>query len=328
MQALYLQSGQLAFRHDYPQPTPAPGEALIRVRLAGICTTDLEIVKGYVPDFQGVLGHEFVGEVIASSHEASSNEGAPDVAWHGRRVVGGISLGCGVCPVCVGHGPEHCPQRRVLGIIQKDGVFADFVTLPLSNLAEVPSDVSDEAAVFAEPLAAALRIREQVTLRPSARVAVVGPGRLGLLVGQVLALAGTAVTMLGRSPYSLELPAQLGLTTGLADDFADNSFDLVVETTGNEAGFAQALRLVRPLGTLILKSTYAGDARLNLTKLVVGEITVVGSRCGPFAPALRLLAQNAVNVSAMIEAEYSLAEGLKAMAHAARPGVRKVLLRP
>ena len=165
-------------------------------------------------------------------------------------------------------------------------------------------------------------------VRPSAQVAVVGPGRLGLLVGQVLALAGTAVTMLGRAPQSLELPAQLGLTTGLVADFADDSFDLVVEATGNEAGFAQALRLVRPLGTLILKSTYAGDARLNLTKLVVAEITVVGSRCGPFAPALRLLAQNAINVQAMIEAEYPLAEGLKAMEHAARPGVRKVLLRP
>lgn len=323
MQALYLQSGQLAFRHDYPQPIPKPGEALIRVRLAGICTTDLEIVKGYVPDFQGVLGHEFVGEVVASP-----NESAPEVAWHGRRVVGGISLGCGVCPVCVGPGPEHCPQRCVLGIIQKDGVFADYVTLPLANLREVPPEVPDEAAVFTEPLAAALRIREQVMVRPSARVAVVGPGRLGLLVGQVLALAGTTVTMLGRSPQSLELPSRLGLTTGLVADFADDSFDLVVEATGNEAGFAQALRLVRPLGTLILKSTYAGDARLNLTKLVVGEITVVGSRCGPFAPALRLLAQNAVNVSAMVETEYSLAEGVKAMAHAAWPGVRKVLLRP
>ncbi|GIK56146.1 MAG: alcohol dehydrogenase catalytic domain-containing protein [Chloroflexi bacterium] len=323
MQALYLQSGQLAFQPHHPQPTPQSGEALIRVRLAGICTTDLEIVKGYVPGFQGVLGHEFVGEVIASS-----NEGAPDEKWHGRRVVGSINLGCGLCPVCLGHGPEHCPQRRVLGIIQKDGVFADFVTLPLANLLEVPPEVPDEAAVFTEPLAAALRIREQVVVRPTAHAAVVGPGRLGLLVGQVLALAGTAVTMLGRTPPSLELPARLGLHTGLAHDFADNSFDLVVEATGNAAGFAQALRLVRPLGTLIFKSTYAGDSRLNLTKLVVGEITVVGSRCGPFAPALRLLAQDAVNVGALIDAEYPLAEGLAAMAHAAQPGVRKVLLRP
>ncbi|HRQ41896.1 MAG TPA: alcohol dehydrogenase catalytic domain-containing protein [Chloroflexota bacterium] len=323
MQALYLQSGQLTYHPDFPQPTPAPGEALIRVRLAGICTTDLEIVKGYVPNFQGVLGHEFVGEVIASS-----NEGAPDERWHGRRVVGSINLGCGLCPVCMAHGPEHCPQRRVLGIIQKDGVFADYVTLPQANLLEVPPEVPDEAAVFTEPLAAALRIREQVLVQPTARTAVIGPGRLGLLVGQVLALAGTAVTLLGRTTHSLELPARLGLATGLVNDYADDSFDLVVEATGNEAGFAQALRLVRPLGTLILKSTYAGSSQLNLTKLVVGEITVVGSRCGPFAPALRLLAQDAVNVGALIEAEYPLADGLAALAHAAQPGVRKVLLRP
>jgi threonine dehydrogenase-like Zn-dependent dehydrogenase len=291
---------------------------LIRVRLAGICTTDLEIVKGYVPGFRGVLGHEFVGEVVS----------APDAAWHGRRVVGGINLGCGVCPVCVGRGPEHCPQRRVLGIMQKDGVFADYITLPLRNLLEVSADIPDEAAVFTEPLAAALRIREQVRLQPSARVAVIGPGRLGLLVGQVLGLDGTAVTMLGRSAPSLELPARLGLAAGLVVDFADNSFDLVVEATGNEAGFAQALRLVRPCGTLVLKSTYAGESQLDLTKLVVGEITVIGSRCGPFAPALRLLAQDTVNVGALIEAEYPLADGVTAFARATQPGVRKVLLRP
>lgn len=320
MQALYLDEGQLHYRPDYPQPTPQAGEALIRVRLAGICTTDLEIVKGYVRGFQGVLGHEFVGEVVS----------APDAAWHGRRVVGGINLGCGVCPVCMGQGPEHCPQRRVLGIIQKDGVFADYLTLPIRNLLEVSADIPDEAAVFTEPLAAALRIREQVRLPPSAHTAVIGPGRLGLLVGQVLGLDGTAVTMLGRSSPSLELPARLGLAVGLVADFADDSFDLVVEATGNEAGFAQALRLVRPCGTLILKSTYAGESQLDLTKLVVGEITVVGSRCGPFAPALRLLAQDTVkvNVSALIEAEYTLAEGVAAFAHAAQPGVRKVLLRP
>lgn len=318
MQALHLEAGQLSFRADYPQPSPQAGEALIRVRLAGICTTDLEIVKGYVPDFQGVLGHEFVGEVVE----------APDSTWHGRRVVGSINLGCGVCAVCVSQGPEHCPQRRVLGIIQKDGVFADYVTLPMGNLRAVSEDIPDEAAVFTEPLAAALRIREQVRLQPSAHVAVIGPGRLGLLVGQVLGLDGTAVTMLGRSAPSLELPAQLGMNTGLVTDFEDNSFDLVVEATGNEAGFAQALRLVRPCGTLILKSTYAGDSQLNLTKLVVGEITVIGSRCGPFAPALRLLAQDAVNVGALIEAEYALADGLAAFAHASQPGIRKVLLRP
>jgi threonine dehydrogenase-like Zn-dependent dehydrogenase len=288
------------------------------VSLAGICSTDLEIVKGYT-GFKGILGHEFVGVVEESPSEP---------AWIGRRVVGAINLGCRRCSVCLSDGPEHCPQRTVLGIIQKDGAFADYVTLPLVNLLPVPDEVPDEAAVFTEPLAAALRIREQAPVRPTARTAVVGPGRLGLLIGQVLALSGTEVTMLSRRRPSLALPAQLGLATGLVEEFADDSFDFVVEATGNEAGFAHSLRLVRPLGTLILKSTFAGKSSLDLSKLVVGEITVVGSRCGPFAPALRLLAQKAVNVQATIEAEYPLHNGLAAFTHAAQPGVRKVLLRP
>lgn len=315
MQAVYLANGQLAYRTDYPMPQAKPDEALIRVRLAGICSTDLEIVKGYA-GFEGVLGHEFVGVV----------EQSPEAAWLGKRVVGSINLSCRRCAVCLGHGPEHCPQRTVLGIIQKDGVFADYVTLPLANLLAVPDGVADETAVFTEPLAAALRIREQVAIRPTARTAVVGPGRLGLLVGQVLALGGTAVTLLGRRPESLLLPAQLGLATGLVEDFPDNSFDLVVEATGNEAGFAHSLRLVKPLGTLILKSTFAGQANLNLTKLVVAEITVLGSRCGPFEPALRLLAQNKINVQASIEGQYPLKEALTAFAHASQPGTRKILL--
>jgi threonine dehydrogenase-like Zn-dependent dehydrogenase len=215
-----------------------------------------------------------------------------------------------------------------LGIHQRDGIFAEYVALPLANLFEVPENVPDEAAVFTEPLAAALRIREQVRLRPSAQTAVIGPGRLGLLVGQVLALAGTAVLMLGRTPESLELPVQLGLQTALAHDLPDDSFDLVVEATGNEAGFAQALRLVRPLGTIILKSTYAARSQLDLTKIVVSEINLVGSRCGPFAPALRLLAANAINTQLLINAEFPLAEGLAAFAVARQPGVRKVLIRP
>ncbi|MCI0397343.1 MAG: alcohol dehydrogenase catalytic domain-containing protein [Chloroflexi bacterium] len=318
MQALYVADGRLSYRQGYPKPEPGPGEALVRVRLAGICATDLEIVKGY-GGFKGVLGHEFVGQVEAATEEPS---------WVGKRVVGTINLGCWQCRVCLGEGPEHCPQRTVLGIIQKDGIFADYVTLPLVNLRPVPDEVPDEEAVFTEPLAAALRIREQLVVPPTARVAVVGPGRLGMLIGQVLALAGTRVTMLGRLPASLALPAQLGLETGLAGDMADDSFDFVVEATGNEAGLAHSLRLVRPLGTLVMKSTFAGAATMDLSKLVVGEITVVGSRCGPFEPALRLLAQGKIAVRRMIEAEYPLAEGTAALTHAARPGVRKVLLRP
>ncbi len=331
MRALVLQDGRLELHPNWPQPSPGPDEALIRVTLAGICSTDLELVKGYAGGFNGVLGHEFVGVVTAT--------GAADTTeWIGRRVVGGINLGCRRCAVCLSDGPEHCPNRTTLGIRNKDGVFADWVTLPVVNLLPVPDGVVDEAAVFTEPLAAALRIREQIGIHPTARIAVVGPGRLGLLAAQVLALAAGDVIVLGRRAASLALPAQLGLLTGLVDEQPDDSFDLVVEATGNDAGLAHSLRLARPRGTLVLKSTFHGNANVNLTKLVVGEITVVGSRCGPFAPALRLLAQSAglsgpsagrgVQVRPLIEAEYPLADALAAFDHAARPGVRKILLRP
>jgi len=332
MQALVLHEGVLTYHPDHPQPEPGPDEALIRVSLAGICSTDLEVVKGYGGGFSGVLGHEFVG-VVERTGSADTN------GWIGRRVAGSINVGCGRCPVCLGDGPEHCLNRTVLGIHRRDGVFADYLTLPVSNLYAVPDSVSDEEAVFTEPLAAAMRIREQLVLRPTARIAVVGPGRLGLLVAQVMALAAADVLVLGRRPESLELPARLGLKTGLTDDQADNSFDFVVEATGNDAGFAHSLRLTRPMGTLVLKSTFHGNADINLTKLVVDEINVVGSRCGPFAPALRLLeisgriegevvAGLGVRVRPLIDGEYPLRDALTAFDHAARPGVRKILLRP
>lgn len=318
MLGLHLGDEGLRLRHDLPRPRPGAGEARIRLLLAGVCATDLELVKGYA-GFRGVLGHELVGVV----------EEAPDAPeWVGRRVVGSINLACRECEVCHRSRPEHCPHRTVLGIVGKDGCFAEELTLPVANLLEVPEAVPDERAVFTEPLAAALRIHEQVRIRPTDRAAVVGPGRLGLLIAQVLALAGTPVTVLGRREASLELSARLGFDTGLAEKAPDDAFDLVVEATGNEDGLAQSLRLVRPLGTLVLKSTFAGAATVDLTALVVGEVTVVGSRCGPFAPALRLLERETVQVDPLIDAEYPLEEGLAAMEHAARPGVRKVLLRP
>ena len=332
MQALVLCEGQLTYHAEWPRPVPGPAEALVRVSLAGICSTDLELVKGYAGGFSGILGHEFVG-VVEQVGAQSSTE------WLGRRVVGSINLGCGRCPVCLADVPEHCPNRMTLGIHSRDGAFAGLMTLPVANLFPVPDVVSDEEAVFTEPLAAAVRIREQIPVRAAQRAAVVGPGRLGLLVAQVLALAGGDVVVLGRRPESLELPGRLGLAVGLVDEFADNRFDLVIETTGNDAGFAHSLRLVRSRGTLVLKSTFHGNADINLTKLVVAEINVVGSRCGPFGPALRLLETSAraagnltagagVQVRPLVEAEYALRDGLAAFDHAARPGTRKVLLRP
>ncbi|VAW38070.1 Threonine dehydrogenase and related Zn-dependent dehydrogenases [hydrothermal vent metagenome] len=318
MQALYCENGELTFYQNYPKPKLEADEALLRVTLAGICSTDLEIVKGYVSGFAGVLGHEFVGVV----------EAAADESWLGQRMVGSINIGCQLCGVCQQHGPEHCPERQVLGIHHRDGVFAEYVAVPLQNLYRVPEGVPDERAVFTEPLAAALQIREQVAIRPSQKTAVIGPGRLGLLVAQVLQLAGGDVTVLGRRAGSLHLPAAWGLQTGLVTDFADSAFDFIVEVTGNPAGFAQALRLIRPLGTLILKSTFAGESQLDLTKIVVDEITVIGSRCGPFAAALRLLAQDTIETDAFIMAEYPLHDALEALAKAAQPGMLKVLLRP
>ncbi len=331
MLALRLRDGALTLHTNWPKPEPGRDDALIRVTLSGVCSTDLELVKGYAGGFSGTLGHEFVGVV----EETGS---AADADWIGRRVVGGINLGCRRCEICLGDGPEHCPNRTTLGIHDRDGAFAQWVTLPVVNLLEVPAEVADEDAVFTEPLAAAVRVREQLHIRPTARIAVVGPGRLGLLSAQVLALGAGDVVVLGRRPETLELPARLGLRTGLTEDQPDNSFDLVVEATGNEAGLAHSLRLARPRGTLVLKSTFHGNADVNLTKLVVSELTVVGSRCGPFAPALRLLAANAtageraraglsVQVRPLIEAEYPLSDALAAFDHAARPGVRKVLIR-
>ncbi|GJM39780.1 MAG: alcohol dehydrogenase [Ardenticatenaceae bacterium] len=318
MLALYCENNKLTCLANYPKPVPESDEALLRITLAGICSTDLEMVKGYVSGFSGVLGHEFVGVV----------EQAADTEWIGKRVVASMNIGCQTCDICLQHGPEHCHSRRALGVHNKDGAFAEYMTVPIRNLYAVPESVTDEQAVFTEPLAAALKIREQVKIRPSRKTAVIGPGRLGLLVAQVLQLGGGDVTVLGRRHGSLELPARWGLATGLTTDFADNYFDLVVEVTGNDAGFVQALRLVRPMGTIVLKSTFAAENQLDMTKIVVSEIEVIGSRCGPFSPALQLLARKQIHTQPLIMAEYSLADGLAAFEKAAQPGVLKVLIRP
>jgi len=303
-------------REDYPRPVPPPGEALVRVRLAGICNTDLEIVRGYM-GFRGVLGHEFVGTV----------EEAEDRSLIGQRVVGEINAYCGECPTCQAGRPTHCPHRTTLGIWGRDGAFAEYLTLPVRNLHTVPDAISDEEAVFTEPLAAALEILEQVHLRPTDRVVVLGDGKLGLLVAQVLALMGCDLLAVGRHREKLAILARRGIPTVLESEAEGLAADVVVECTGRPEGFAAARRILRPRGTLVLKSTYHGRVEADLTGLVVDEITLVGSRCGPFPPALRMLERGLVDVRSLISAVYPLAQGVEAFARAAEPGVLKVLLR-
>jgi threonine dehydrogenase-like Zn-dependent dehydrogenase len=316
MRALVLEHG-ITLQEDYPRPDRPelpPGEALVRVILAGICNTDLELVKGYA-GFKGVPGHEFVGRVVACP---------TDPGWEGRRVVGEINVGCGVCPTCRAGRSHHCPTREVLGIRGRDGAFAEYLSLPVANLHAVPESVSDEEAVFVEPLAAALEIVEQVHVQPTDRVLVLGDGKLGQLIAQVLALTGCNLTVIGRHQEKLDLLAGRGIDTRL--DGVAESADVVIEATGSPDGFAAALEWVRPRGKLVLKSTYHDRLTIDLSQVVVDEIQLLGSRCGPFEPALRLLAQALVQVRPLIQARFSLGEGGAAFEAARTKGVLKVLL--
>jgi threonine dehydrogenase-like Zn-dependent dehydrogenase len=318
MQALWLENQTVTWKNDVPLPSPPVGEALVRVRLAGICATDLELVRGYYP-FTGILGHEFVGEVVEAA-------GAPD--WVGQRVVGEINAACGECEACRAGRPTHCERRTVLGIIQREGVFAEYLSLPVANLHQIPASIPDEAAVFTEPLAAALEIQEQVPIHPTERVLVIGAGRLGQLVAQTMALTGCDLQVVARHHHQKKLLEERGIHTLSEGDILDKKTDIVVEATGSAAGFHLAQRAVRPRGVLVLKSTYKGEVQVNFSALVVDEITVVGSRCGPFPPALRLLEQQQVDPTPLIEACYPLREGQLAIEHAARPGAMKVLIKP
>jgi threonine dehydrogenase-like Zn-dependent dehydrogenase len=317
MRGLWLSRRRLRLREDLPRPRLARGEARVGVRLAGICNTDLELLRGYYP-FEGVPGHEFVGVVTE----------AADASWLGRRVVGEINAACGRCPTCAAGRRTHCPRRTALGIRGRDGAFADELRLPLANLHEVPASLPDEAAVFCEPLAAALEVLEQVEIARDDRVLVLGPGKLGTLVARALRGACDRVSLAGRRPERLRLLAREGFTALRPEAIVAAGYDVVVECTGSPRGFALARRALRPRGTLVLKSTYAGDTRLSLSSLVVDEITLVGSRCGPFAKALAALADGRVGVADLVEARYPLAQGLRGFAHARRPGALKVLLDP
>jgi threonine dehydrogenase-like Zn-dependent dehydrogenase len=315
MKALRVKSGKLVL-DDIPRPNGT--EALVRVTRSGICNTDLEIARGYA-GFEGTIGHEFVG-VVESAPDT------PDLA--GKRVVGEINAGCGSCELCLAGDPRHCPDRTVLGIKGRDGAHAEYLTLPSRNLLVVPDNVSDDAAAFVEPLAAAWGITERVNILPETRVAVVGDGKLGLLCAMALSFASQNTVLIGKHRSKLDRVAGYDIVTILAADAARlaNTFDLVVEASGSESGFASALDLVRPKGTIVLKSTFHGTPTWEAWRVVVDEISVVGSRCGRFGPALDLLSEGKIRVEELISDKLPLGDGLRAMELSARPDVLKVLL--
>jgi len=325
MKAIWLENNQLELREC--ALSARPGEALIKVRRAGVCGTDLELVKGYYP-FTGIPGHEFVGEIVSLPDKFQSPETLESTLSIGTRVVGEINAACGQCEQCRGGRSTHCENRTVLGIARRDGVFAETVSLPLENLHPVPDSVSDEMAVFTEPLAAALEIQQQVQIHPTDRVLLIGAGRLGQLIAQTLALTGAGLRVLARHPLQKKILTNRGIKLIDEAEIQPWRWDVVVEATGSPVGFELARKALRPRGTLVLKSTYRGEMTVNMSAIVVDEITLVGSRCGPFAPALRLMEQKMLDPTVLIAAEFSLADGLKAFETAAQPGMLKVLVKP
>lgn len=297
---------------DHP-PFERIGEARVRVSVAGVCATDLELIKGYM-GFHGVLGHEWVGVV----------EDAPEPAWIGRRVVGDINVACGDCPTCRAGRPTHCPSRTVLGILGRDGAFAERLWLPLANLHAVPDGVSDEQAVFVEPLAAACEIVEQIHVRPTDRVVVIGSGRLAQLCARVLALIAETSVVARNARTAALLPNHIAVV----DEDGARGADIVIDCSGSAEGLALASRLVRPRGTVVLKTTVHDLGATSPNAWVIDEITVVGSRCGPFEPALRLLRAGLIDPTPLITADLPLAQGVLALTRAAAPGALKILLRP
>lgn len=313
MRALVF-DGQLRFEAQMASPELQGDQVLLKILRAGICNTDLELVAGYM-GFNGILGHEFVARVVAG----------PD-AWLGKRVVGEINVADGTCDFCVRGIPSQCRNRTTVGIDRHAGAFADYLALTARNLHLVPDNVSDDAAVFVEPLAAALQILEAVHVSPCHRVLVLGAGKLGMLVAQVLRLTGADVVAVIRREKQAALLQEWGIASAQREALANRQADIVVDCTGTAEGFAAALDLVMPRGTLVLKSTYRGLPQADLTRVAVDEIRVIGSRCGPFEAALRLLASGLVDVEALIEARYPFADALQAMQHAEARGALKVLL--
>ena len=311
MRGVWVEGGRVTLRDDLPVPSPPAGWALVAVECAGVCGTDLQILDGYA-DFTGILGHEFAGRVVVGSPQ-----------WQGRRVVGEINVGCGHCTRCAADEPTHCADRRVLGIRGLNGALAEFVVLPERNLHCIPADLSSEDASFAEPLAAAFRVLEQVEIPAASRALVVGAGRLGQLVARALRAGGHAVDALGGKTSKAERLLHCGVR--LVDDVAA-AYDLAIDCSGSATGFERACAALRPGGTLVLKSTVQSPLAVRTDTLVVNELRVVGSRCGPFAPALEALRGGTVRVDDLVDGRYVLAEAEEALRMAAAPGVIKVLV--
>ncbi len=318
MRAVWIADGKLDVV-EMRRPRTRRGQALLRLRLAGICNTDLELLRGYY-GFSGVPGHEFVADVVE----------AEDPRLVGKRVVGEINLACGACEFCAEGMRRHCARRTVLGIVKHPGAFAEYLTLPIENLRVIPNAIADEEAVFAEPIAAACEILEQVRFEKGAEVAVLGDGKLGLLIAQVLQVSGLRVVLFGRTAAKLAVTAPLGVKTVLvARDnprLPTGEYRYVVEATGSAAGFAAAAGMVRPRGTIVMKSTIAERVAVDFAPLIVNEITLVGSRCGRFEGALKLLKRRELQLDAMVSGRVELGEAGAGFQMAAKPGVLKVLL--
>lgn len=319
MLSVHLESGRVEVRRQ-PLPRVPQGFARIRLLAAGICSTDLELQRGYY-GFSGTPGHEFVGEVVAVSGAGSE--------WIGRRVTGEINLACGHCGWCARGLGRHCPTRTVLGIVKHPGAFREFLTLPIHNLHRVPASISMEQAVFIEPIAAACEILDQVKIPKGDRVALLGDGKLGLLIAQVLQAHGASVHLLGRHRDKMRFVEKAGVTTELLPKkLPHRAYRWVVDATGSPAGLRAAVTMCEPHGTIILKSTVHGLVTIDTAPVIVNEVTLVGSRCGRFEPAIRLLASGKVDVTPMISAEFPLDRAPEAFKSAATKGVLKILLRP
>lgn len=316
MKAAVFDGKNISLLANYPESNSE--ETLVKITLAGICGTDLEILDGYM-DYHGILGHEFVGVVIKSQNK--------DLI--GKRVVGEINVGCGKCNSCEDGMERHCPNRTVLGILQRNGAFAEFLSLPEKNLHVIPDSISDEQAVFVEPLAAAFEIVEQVDLSNNWKIAIVGDGRLAQLIANVLKLYCSNIVCFGRHQNKLVNLQKLGINTKIGIETSDeHQFDLVVEATGNNSGFVDTMKLVKPRGTVILKSTVASRENLDLTPAVINEITLVGSRCGTFKPAIEALSSKKISVDSLIDSTFPLEKFHEAIQYAKKPNTLKVFLKP